>query len=354
MINLRKKSARYGASLGFGLIRFLRQAIFRAGTGVRLEEPGATSDALTAEPPPTPSGVLSLLLDSRVSPEAAGRQLSELSQRFAERRAQTEQEFVELARTLRSLYSTATELAGLVSSRAGALRSALSESRIAGPEGLATRTLQRLRSGLEDNSKLLQALQKVESSLRRLELHVGNMKRSGAFLKYLVLGFAVESSRTPECQKAFGTFVEELRALAARIDGVWQSVGQEVRNTRSSQANGLKSIGSSVGEMRKLSERLEITAGATAVEAQRLLDGALVALQQAEEHARQIAGHADEAVYHLQFGDIVRQKFEHIVAALQEAGQRLIIGDRAGKVGDTAEAADRVIAIQVGQLEFAR
>ena len=58
----------------------------------------------------------------------------------------------------------------------------------------------------------------------------------------------------------------------------------------------------------------------------------------------QITHHAEEAVFYLQFGDIIRQKTEHIAETLREIAGQL----------DPVAAADRVLAIQIGQLGLVR
>ena len=79
----------------------------------------------------------------------AGWRLVTFSRTFAERSARMEQDFVELSRALRQLYSIATKLTGLISQRAGALRGALEQSRLAGAEGLMAQPVQELRRTLE-------------------------------------------------------------------------------------------------------------------------------------------------------------------------------------------------------------
>jgi hypothetical protein len=123
---------------------------------------------------------------------------------------------------------------------------------------------------------------------------------------------------------------------------------------RSSQARGLQAMSSSLSEMRKLSENLETTAQTTAAEAQGVIDASLAILQRVEEHSRQIAHHADQAVYFVQFGDITRQKLEHVSEALDEAAKVALGAASDADFRALAAAVERVAAIQAGQVESVR
>jgi hypothetical protein len=280
--------------------------------------------------------------------------LTAFTRDFSQHNARTEQDFVELGLTLRRLHSVATELTGLVSERAGALRGALEQSRLAGADGLAARSLQELRATLEESSGLLRSLRAVAGAIQQLDAQVAGIERIGVFLRSAVISFAVESCRTPDCQQAFGAFVEELRALARRIGELSQAISRQVQATQESHARRLSGLSSGFEEMHALAKQLEATAGTTAAQAQQLLDGSSGALREAEERARQIAHHANEAVYHLQFGDIIRQKGEHILAALKEAADLLSGEDPAAESSEKVAAADHVLVIQAGQLESVR
>lgn len=283
----------------------------------------------------------------------AASQLEGFGRVFAESSARTEQDFLQLGRTLRQLYTSATQLAGVISRNADSLRSALAQSRIAGSDGLAAGALKELDSELGATSALLERLREVIRLLHRLHVQVHGIERVSIFLKSSVFSFAIESARTPECQLAFGAFVEELRGLTMRVGRIGAEILREIQASEATQLNGLGLMSSSLHEMRALAQNLQVSAQAAAAEAQRLLDASCATLQESEERTRQLARHADEAVYHLQFGDIIRQKLEHVTSAVQDAAARLRKGTNA-EFGATAAAVDRLLAIQMRQLEMIR
>ena len=265
-----------------------------------------------------------------------------------------EQDFVELGRALRQLYSIATRLTGLVGQRAGGLRGALEQSRLAGAEGLAARPVQELRRMLADTTGLLLSLQEIGAALHLLHVQAPGIKRIGGSLQSSVVGFAIESSRTAECQAVFGTFVEGLRKLSTGIACLGDNIVQELKTTQTLQARGRACVSKGLEEIQHLTLQVEATARATTAEVQELIDDSFAALQEAEARAGQIARHADDAVYHLQFGDIIRQKEEHILAAVEEAAGLLSGANSGLDLRARAAAADRVLAIQAGQIELVR
>lgn len=270
---------------------------------------------------------------------------------FVQGNASTEQDFVSLGRTLRQLYASATDLTTLVQKRAAALRTALENSRLTGENSLTAQMLADVRATLGESSSLLNTLTDVGSALNELQTGAHSIKRIGVYLNSSVVSFAIESCRTPECQHAFSSFVNELRTLAATISSLADEIGRELGQTRESQAQTVQKLSAGLQGIHQLSQEIDAAARTTADEAQKLLDRSLAALHEAEDCARKIAQHADDAVYHLQFGDIVRQKAEHIASALQEA-VGLLSTDTPSS--EKAAASERVLAIQEGQLESVR
>ncbi len=273
---------------------------------------------------------------------------------FSAHHERTDAEFVALGKSLQALFNIAQELAALVGERLGAMRNALNESRIGGPDGMAVASLQDLRDGLAEAAAELAALQAVGGGLGRVHALVRNIERVGQSLRASVFGFAVESARTEQSQQTFGAFVVELRALGDKITRVAEMVGQQTGVTRSTQEREWTALSTSHAQLCELSKKLEITAGATATETQGMLDQVLQGLQQAEERMRQTTRHAGEAVFYLQFGDIIRQKTEHIAETLRETAETLNPTVPRRDFPARAAAADGVLAIQIGQLELIR
>lgn len=271
------------------------------------------------------------------------RKVAALSQLLAERNARTEQDFVRLGDALRLLYADSTGLAGLVRERAEALRLALQESRLTGEHGLAAQMLHELHTVLDEVSTLVCTLRETRGALGQLQGQVQNILRIGVYLNSSVVGFSIESARHPDCQQAFGAFVEELRTLATRVLNLGEEISQDAKDTHTIQARNLGELSAGFERLRHLVEDLESTARKTSEEARQLLDTCFDALRDAQDCASAIVQHTDEAVFQLQSGDIIRQKSEHIIAALDEAAPVAL-------TGSYAEMAS-ILKVQAHQIE---
>lgn len=280
--------------------------------------------------------------------------LQTLNQSISECYQRTDAEFMGLARALRHLHDTAKALADLVGSRLGSVRTALDESRISGDNGLAAAALQDLQEGLAEAADELTELRAIGGHLQKLRTQVDNIDRIGVSVRASVFGFAVESARSVECQQTFSSFISELRTLSNKITLVTNAISDHSAVTRHSQEQKWRNLSDGHGRLCGLAEDLKVAAVATANEAQAILDRVLAGLQQAEAHMSRIMKHVDEAIYYIQFGDIVRQKTDHIIAALREAGEHWAQTTSRKSFISQAAAADHVISIQIGQLELVR
>jgi hypothetical protein len=280
--------------------------------------------------------------------------LQAFSGSFTQHYERTDVEFNALAKSLRQLYEISQTLGRLVGERLGVVRNALNESRIARPEGVAAAALLDLRQDLAKTEGELALLQSVGGKLGRLHSQVEDIGRIGLVIRTSVFGFAVESARTEQCRHTFGLFAGELRLLGDRIANLAEAIDRHAVTARTTLEAEWQTLSASHAQLCRLAEQLETTAGAAAAAAQAILDQVLGELQQSEDRMREITHHASEALFHLQFGDIIRQKTEHIAAALRETAGQLHAPVSRREFCAVAAAADRVIAIQIGQLELIR
>ena len=165
----------------------------------------------------------------------------------------------------------------------------------------------------------------------------------------------MESARTEKCQQAFGSFWAEFRTLGDRITSVAEAIESHVAATRAAQRKEWMALGRGAHtQLSELLAQLEDTAGSTANEAQKFSTLCSKDWRRQGNALRRITGHAGEAVFYLQFGDIVRQKTEHIAEALGEIAKWIDPAIPQSGFSSRAAEADRVIAIQIGQLNLIR
>jgi methyl-accepting chemotaxis protein len=301
------------------------------------------------------------LLLARVAPEANRSASAELVQpgaasllvalagSLSDLTRQTDPDFVHLATDLKSLHACASDLGRGIGDHAGTVRDALQGSQLNGEDGLAARSVEGLQAGMATAARNLASLTDVATALGRLHSQGGQIERIAMILKASGCTFAVESARSEHCQQAFGSFVEELRNLAGKVSTLGDAIGGQSLSAQIRLEQLTGEITGDLAQLRLLTHRSEATVRQTTEQMQQLLDSSCDALQRAETHIARISRHADDVVYHLQFGDIVRQRLEHIVASLEDAAGAVTTSTPNGP----AKAA-KILDIQLGQLEAMR
>ncbi len=252
-------------------------------------------------------------------------------------RQRTEPDFLQLARDLRRLHEGAAELSRTTREHVGSVRDVFEQNRLIGGGGLAERALADLQSGLGEAEERLRMLGRTCGAMRRLHGQGEQMQRVASLLEVSGYGFAVESARSTARQLAFSAFVTELRRLAAKVGALGEAIADQAKAAEEESERLSRTMTANLAELSKLTERADRTVRQTALRVESVLSASWTALQEAERDTARIAAHASDAVYHLQFGDIVRQKLEHVADAFREAGP---------------EHADHVLSVQAGQLEL--
>ncbi len=262
---------------------------------------------------------------------------------------QMDPDFTQLAADLKSLHAGAAELSQSTSASVTSARQALLEGRLVGADGLTARSLAELRAGLDEAAHDLEALGRMSGVLDQLQVQTRHMERMARMLRTSSSVFAIESARSAACQQAFGAFVTELRQLAEKIQQLGGVIGDQSQGIQQQVVRITRSLRNDLAELHQLVQSSEQAVHQTSERVQQLLDSSWNALQQSDARAREVARHANAAAYHLQFGDIVRQKLEHVVAGLDAADAATRTSRQRGSV-----EADLIVAIQVGQLEMIR
>jgi hypothetical protein len=257
---------------------------------------------------------------------------------------ETEPDFLRLADDLKALYAGAAELGQSTAAQASSMRTTLGACNLTGPNGVAGVLLDKLQSGLAETGRELNSLAEVCSAIRCL-LHLGRqIMPIAVFLRTAGYSFRVESARVEAARQTFGTFSEELSTLAGRIGGLGEEIEGRAEAAHTELAQLVQAITADLNQLQEIARRAGPIVRDTCEETQLLLDSSLSALEQSEAQAVAIARHANDAIYHMQFGDIVRQKLEHIGTALTESAAALATGNK------SAGGADRILAVQGAQI----
>lgn len=263
--------------------------------------------------------------------------------------AETEPEFLNLTRDLKNLHECATELGRSTDQHIASLQNTISQTRLSGSDGLAGVLLDGIRSAVTETEAELNSLRKICAALTSLVHLGGQIELTGVLLNTARYSFRVESARTEATRQSFGAFTEELEPLANQVGAVGEAISGQARNARSELGLLVQKIGNDSDQLRTVTADMGRILEQTCRKGQELLSSSSAAVEESTEQARNRERYAEEAVYHVQFGDITRQKVEHIAAALSELAEHFT---SPGSITDaTWTEMDRVLAIQCSQIE---
>ncbi len=280
---------------------------------------------------------------------ALGGELKDCADSLARHAAATEPSFLALGNDLQSLFRAATELTNTLEQSNARLHRELAAQQLSGATGVVAAVLTEVNSGVQSVEALLARSRAITADLAAMRPQLEVVNRVGVLLRSVAVGFAVESARDQESQVAFGSFVEEIRGLSRRTGEVEGRIGEQLAAACDAETSALSRIATELKELSGLAEQLTETSARAAADVQARLDDILAALASMRDRSLAIRQHTEEAVFHMQFGDIVRQKIEHVVEALGNAAGALS-GDGAQRGTELAGVA-RALAVQAAQLE---
>ncbi len=312
-----------------------------AGIGRTSAGSGALGSQTSVAGSNTATAINALTLQSLAS------HLSVLAESLGETTRQMEADFLRLGEGLTALHRGAADLGRVASGLISAVHKTLQQSRLAGENGLVTTTLRELHDNLGVSQQRLKTLAAMSATLGQLRQQGHGVGRMALLLKSSGCNFAVESARSLECQQAFGDFVPSLRQLADQMGTLGEKITNEAQRTQTEQEQLVRSITVSLDELQQLARQSTAAVATASEHIQGMMDSSASVVDQAHQRAETIRRHSEEAAYFIQFGDIVRQKLEHVVDALAS-------GIKARNNTSQTVALDRLIAIQAGQLDAIR
>lgn len=278
-----------------------------------------------------------------------GRELQACADSLARHAAATEPGFLALGNDLQSLYRAATELTRTLEESNTRLHRELAAQRLSGTDGVVAATLAEVRTGVQAVEALLARSRAITTDLAAMRPQLDVVNRVGVLLQSVAVGFAVESARDKESQVAFGSFVEEIRGLSRRITEVEGRIGEQLAGACDAENSALSLIATELADLSGLAQQLTETSARAAADVQSRLNDIVAAVESMRDRSLRIRQHTEEAVFHMQFGDIVRQKIEHMVEAIGTAAE-VLAGGGAARRGELPGVV-RSLAVQVAQLE---
>lgn len=253
----------------------------------------------------------------RTGRTGAQERLAEIRNSFRLLTSGLEPRLLPLTNRLSDLASSLTDLAGQTDSHLRRLRESLRTGTLGTLEETTRGAIDRSTREVELNSQWFCEAATVLSELRQIARCGRQTAQIAVSLQVAGCNFKVESARialAPECLgfvDELRGFTDQIRDLGARLESGANSSGNSMEATRLMLQQSSRRI-------KALNRQIQSSFAATTAEARDLIDITNTAVENASQNRQAIADLASALVYHLQFGDMIRQKCEHIAAALDD------------------------------------
>ena len=246
--------------------------------------------------------------------------LEAVKKRLEDLCAATEPSCVALARSVKALHDNARGLSEDLDSTLGTLRDGLGTVNVGGTDGEAETALASLSRGCTHTVSDLRRLQGAVSALRTLRRRADDIAALGRTLGAASLALCVEAARSPARSLAFASFVAEVRRVADSMLGIGRDMAAQAASIEAALIAVMEGAEQGLGHLQRIEERAAVELRKAAGKAQSIIDRAAGLVGHAQSSLRLLGTSADEALYHGQLGDLLRQKIEHVIAAVRSAG----------------------------------
>ena len=267
--------------------------------------------------------------------------MARLAHGLALEATQLEPDFVQLTEGLVQVHGTTGQIATLGTQLAEQIGGRLEQIRGGGIGALLDGSYAALQKSLAASTQRQNGLVENAQALAELQHHGRRVKGIATRLGVTRLGFSIECTRLTTHEAEFQDFVAELAQLERVVATLGAELTHQADAAKCEQTRSNEVIRRGLDELQRLSANCAKIARSAASGIESVLSTCGTLASEVATTTRGIRAHSDELIYFLQFGDIVRQRLEHVAHALAspptEAGQLA-----------------RAIAVQVAQLEAIR
>lgn len=230
-----------------------------------------------------------------------------------------EDRFVPLGRQLRDLVADLGHLGSVCESTLDGMRSDLEDGDLGKLHTVAARNVDVLRAHVDAGTNKIEPLRNISDDVRELARLSREVDRMATFLWVCRCSFAVESSRTAESERVFASFVADMHSLVDNLRSIARAASGDSTALLARLNDACGTVQRDVVELQRLTVKTGKEFDQAAAEVGELLDRTRALVGEVERHRNGIVRHTGEVVYYLQFGDLVRQKCEHVLGALEDA-----------------------------------
>ncbi|MEZ5359724.1 MAG: hypothetical protein R3F48_12975 [Candidatus Zixiibacteriota bacterium] len=263
--------------------------------------------------------------------------------------------FLDIGNDLRDLHEHAGQLAQLTGNTARLIGHGSGDGFLAYIDALSNNSLSSLSKSQDRFATSLERIGEIQKIMETLPLKNRQLERTGKKLRVIGMNIRVESSRSGIAQEAFAAFVEDLDNLVNRTIHITNEIRSNVHTANDRQNKVRGRIDAGREDLEVLVEQARENITSTAEKSSDLLEVSAEELRRTTERTQIIQQLISEIVTAIQIDDIVRQRLEHIVHALDELSMEMSKLEKGSADLESANAwcghAHAVLTVQMAQLK---
>jgi hypothetical protein len=268
-----------------------------------------------------------------------------------------EDDFLILGNGLQTIYNDTETLTVLTKETSEIAGSSSDSSNLVNISKFSKGMLDKLNNYQNQIAESLQNLNTAQSELGGLSDLCENNEKLVTLLNIIALNIAIECNRSEKAKEMFLAFVQEVKQLSDKIGKVTKDMGKDINSAISDQIKSQDIISKKLNDLLSLSSSVENIVGSTSEKIEHLIASSLGSLEKAGLYSSEISMQVGKIVIAIQFHDIVRQKIEHVVSALDEAlvllkGKR-VTRDSYGRVFTIIKLQNAQIRVVLGEIDNA-
>jgi methyl-accepting chemotaxis protein len=255
-----------------------------------------------------------------------------------------EASFLEMGRTLQSIYTNTADLIQFIRETIQSVMGDTDENILGRVGDLARRAETALVHHQERVAGSLVQIREVADHLGGLHQACDQLGRIALNLRVVGLNIGVESTRSAEGKEMFTVVSQEILQLSNTVNAIAARIRGDATAAMTEQITAFDTISGGLQMLKGLTAEAADVVKAAVEETDRCLAAFVMAFETADGRFQEISRRVGEIVMGIQFHDNMRQRVEHITAAL-EGSARTFRGDAGAAETDSGESATREKAL---------
>lgn len=230
-----------------------------------------------------------------------------------------EDDFLTLGQQLQTGYTSVSELANRALEVTKYMGTDSEESDFTRARHTVNIALENLKVRRELVESKLPPVRKVVDYLDDLNSKRDEIEMIAKYLRAVALNIFIETARSEVSNQNFSIIAEEIKELSEDIIKMAKSIRDDSENAKNRFMDMYSNIADGIKTMNKLTTGAEDSVSNSIQNIKKLIDLSRQSVTQAETMSREISQQVGNIVVGVQFHDDMRQRLEHIVAALNNA-----------------------------------